>query len=183
MWFINCIPGPHFPGNSGDLAGTCLRIYRILCPCRPRTYVYPGLMWGDISVKRAANLLPLDVHIYAGTLTKSARGYGAGMYLGIYKKNPCSPGQYPGLYPWTSLSTKLNPRASPGYPRVVGAGYTVDSRINRCARILNRFSFINKIFQFYFIQTYMVKTCGEFKRIFALGHKFLTLQCMFSDFL
>ena len=69
---------------------------------------------------------------YAGTLTKGARGYVAGTYRGIYKKNvPRSPGQYPGLYLKTSQSTKLNPWASPRYPRVVGgARVTIDSCIN-----------------------------------------------------
>ena len=81
---IKCIPGPHYPGNSRGLAGTYLGIYRILCPRRPGTY--PGLMRGDISVKRAGNLLPRDVE----TLTKGARGYGAGTYPGDLQEK-CPP--------------------------------------------------------------------------------------------
>ena len=55
---INCIPGPHYPGNSRLLAGIYPGIYRILCPRRPGTY--RGLMRGDISFKRNGNL-PRDV--------------------------------------------------------------------------------------------------------------------------
>ena len=57
----NCIPSPHYLGISRDLAGTNPGISRILCPRRPGTY--PGLMRGDISLKRAWNLLPRDVRI------------------------------------------------------------------------------------------------------------------------
>ena len=79
-------PAPDYPGNSGDLAGTYPGIYRILCPHRPGTY--PGDMQGDISIKRAGNLL------YAEILTKGTQGYRAGTYPGIYKQNvPRSPGQ------------------------------------------------------------------------------------------
>ena len=49
---------PSYLGNSRDLAGTYLGIYRILYPRRPGTY--PGLMQGDISLKRVWNL-PWDV--------------------------------------------------------------------------------------------------------------------------
>ena len=87
--------GPHYPGSNRVLAGTYPGIYRILCSRRPRTYL--GLMRGDVSFKRAGNLPGVSAH--ARTLTNGAWGYGAGTYVGIYKKNVSrSPGEYPGLY-------------------------------------------------------------------------------------
>ena len=92
---INCIPDPHYPGNSRVLAGTFPGIYRILCPRRPGTY--PGLMRGNNSFKRARNL-PLDVRISQDS-NQRCPGLWGGTYPGICKKNiPLSPEQYPGLY-------------------------------------------------------------------------------------
>ena len=78
-------PAPNYPGSSGVLAGTYLGIYRMLCPHRPGTY---GLMREDISFQRARKYPGIysGMSAYAGTLTKGARGYGAGTYPGIYKK-------------------------------------------------------------------------------------------------
>ena len=60
---------------------------------------------------------------YAGTLTKDARGYGAGTYPGIYKKNvPRSPGQYPGLYLGHHKVQNLIPRQVPTIPGQWGPG-------------------------------------------------------------
>ena len=111
---INCIPGPHYPGNSGDLAGTYAGIYRILCPRRPGTY--PGLMRGDIFVKRAGNLLSRDVHIYLGRgptrvfsrkMCPAVPGSTLGCTLDITKykiesqgKSPLSPGSGGWGYHW-----------------------------------------------------------------------------------
>ena len=117
---INCTPGPHYPGNSGDLAGTHPWIYRILCPRRPRTY--PGLMRGDLSVKRASsrNLLPRNVNICWDSDQRRPGLWGGDLPGDLQEKCPPQSRAVPGAVPWTSQSTKLNPRASPHYPKVVG---------------------------------------------------------------
>ena len=120
-------PAPHYPGNSGDLVGTYPGIYRILCPRRPGTY--PGLTRGDISIKRAGNLLPRDVHICRDSDQRGLQLWGGDLPGDLQEKRPPQSRAVPGAVPWTSQRTKLNPRVSPRYPRVVGAGITIDSRI------------------------------------------------------
>ena len=89
---INCIP-PHYPGNSQDLVGTYLGVYRILCPRRPGTY--PGFTRGDISVKRAGNLLPRVVHICQDSDQRHPGLWGGDLPGDLQEK---CPRQYPGLY-------------------------------------------------------------------------------------
>ena len=117
---IVSLPSPHYLGNSRDLAGTYLGIYRILCPHRPSTY--PGLMRGDLSVKRARNLLPRDVHICRDSDQRRPGLWGGDLPGALQEKCPPQSRAVTGAVPWTSQSTKLNPRASPHYPRVVGPG-------------------------------------------------------------
>ena len=126
---INCIPGPHYLGNSGDLAGTYPGIYRILCPRRPGTY--PGLMRGDISVKKARNLLLRDVHICQDSDQRCPGLWGGDLPGDLQEKCPPQSRAVPEAVPWISQSTKLNPLASPRYPQEVGgeAGVTIDSGI------------------------------------------------------
>ena len=93
---INCILGPHYPGNSGDLAGTYLGIYRILCPRRPGTY--PGLMQGDISVKRAGNILPRDVHTCQDSDQRRPGLWDRDILRDLQEKFPLQSRQYTGLY-------------------------------------------------------------------------------------
>ena len=83
-------------------------------------------MWGDISVKRAGNLLPQDVHICWDSdqrrpgltlWSEDLPGY-------LQEKFPPQSMAVPAAVPWTSQSTKLNTLASPRYPRIVGGrGY------------------------------------------------------------
>ena len=112
---INCILGPHYPGNSGDLAGTYLRIYCILCPRRPRTY--PGLMRGDIFIKKAGNLLPQDVHICRDS-DQRCPGLWGGNIPG-YLQEKCTPqsGQYLGLYLGHHKVQNWIPGQVPAIPR------------------------------------------------------------------
>ena len=68
------------PANLGPTLGLCREIFasKVL-------EIYPGIY--------------PRMSAYAGTLTKDTQGYGAGTYLGIYKKNVhCSAREYPGLY-------------------------------------------------------------------------------------
>ena len=83
--------------SSGDLSGDLQNIES------PQTWDSTPDLCGDISFIRTGNLprgLPQEwVSAYAGILTKGGRGYEAGPYPGIYKKNvPHSPRQYQGLY-------------------------------------------------------------------------------------
>ena len=91
-------------------------------PADPGPTVYPGLMWGDISVKRAGNLLPLDVHMCQGSDQRCPGLLDGDLPRDLQEKCPLQSWAVPRAVPWTSQSTKLNPRASPRYPRVVGAG-------------------------------------------------------------
>ena len=113
-------PAPHYPGNSHVRAGTYPGIYRILCPHRPRTY--PGLMRGDIYIKKADNLLSLDVSICQDSDQRCPGLWGGELRGDLQEKCPRSSGYYPGLYLGYHKVQKFNPRASPRYCRVVGVG-------------------------------------------------------------
>ena len=112
----------HYPGNSRDLVRTYLGISTILCPCRTGTY--PGLMRGDISVKRDGNLLPPNVHICQNSVQRRSGLWGRDLPGDLQEKFPPKSWAVPGAVPWTSQSTKLNPLASPRYFLAVGGwGY------------------------------------------------------------
>ena len=118
---INCIPDPHYPSNSGDLAETYPGIYRTLCP---RRGTYLGLTRGDISIKMAGNLLPQDVHICWDSDKRRPGLWGGVLPEDLQEKCPPQSRAVPGAVPWTSQSTKLNSRANPRYPWIVGGqGY------------------------------------------------------------
>ena len=115
---INCIPGPHYKDNSGDLVGTYPGIYRILCPRRLGTY--PGLICGEIFWSKGLEIYYPGMSTYARTLL-----CGGDLPRDLQEK--CAPQSQ--AVPWTSQSTKFNPWASPRYPRVVGVWVTIDSSI------------------------------------------------------
>ena len=90
LWGYQLYPRPPLPGqqpgSSGDLPGDLKNIVS------PQTR-------GEIFPSKGPEIYYSAMSAYTGNLTKSARGYGAGIYPGIYKKNvPRSSGQYPGLY-------------------------------------------------------------------------------------
>ena len=112
-------PAPHYLRNSGDLVGTYLRN-------RPGTY--PGLVRGDISVKRAENLLLQDVRICRDS-DKGAQVMGQGPTRGFTRKMyPAVPGSIQAV-PWTSKKYKIeSPGKSPLSPGSGGQA-TIDSCI------------------------------------------------------
>ena len=90
-------PAPYYLGNSGDLAGTYPGIYRILCPRRPGNYL--GLTWGDISIKRAGNLLPRDVHICRDSDQRYLGLWGGDLPRDLQEKFPPQSRAVPGAVP------------------------------------------------------------------------------------
>ena len=113
-------------------------IYRILCPRRSGTY--PGLMQGNISIKRAGNLLHRVVNIcqYSDQRRPGSWGRETDLPMDLQEKCPPQSRAITRTVPWTSQSTKLNPWASPHYHRVVGARVTIDSRITEIAQVCTR---------------------------------------------
>ena len=97
-------PAPHYPGNSGLLAGTYL---------------------GDL--QNIVFLQTWDLpQGYAGRyFIQKGQKYYPGSKMSKNVKNVTLQSRaVPGAIPWMSQSTKLNPGASPRYPRLVGGrGY------------------------------------------------------------
>ena len=122
---INCILGPHYPGNSQPVARTCLEIFKKLCPRRPGTYPRPAALW----MSESTELNPWARY----TSDQGAQGCGAGPVQGfIRKKKTCSHMQYSGC---TFMVTKYKIK-SPGKfllsPGGGGGWDTVDSCITTC---------------------------------------------------
>ena len=110
---INCIPGPHYPGYSWVLAGTYPGIYRILCPCRPGTYLRP--MRRDIFFKRTTSQLPCDVHI-CRDWPKVPVLWGEDLLRDLQEKCALRSGQYPGLYVGSHKVQNWTPGQIPSIP-------------------------------------------------------------------
>ena len=90
-------------------------------------------MSGDISVERAGILLTREGRICRDSDQRRPGLWGGDLPGDLQEKIAPQSRAIPGAVPWTSKSTKLNPRASPRYPRVVGGGVTIDSHITYAA--------------------------------------------------
>ena len=97
---------PHYPGNCRDLNGGFTEF------CVPRPGTYPGVMRGDISIKRAGNLQP-GMSTYADSDQRHP-----GLWGFTRKTSPAVLGSTRGCT--LDITKYLNPWASPRYPRVVG---------------------------------------------------------------
>ena len=85
------MPGHHYPGYNRDLAGTYPGDTGFTEYCVPAD---PGPtlgLSGEIFLSKGLEIYYPGMSTSAGTLTKGAQGYGAGIYPGIYKKNAPPP--------------------------------------------------------------------------------------------
>ena len=112
---LSIVSCPPYPGNSRDLAGALPRDLQNMWPRRPGSY--PGLMRGDISVKRAGSLLLQDVRICQDSDQRHQGLWGGDLPRDLQEKCSLQSWEIPRSVPWTSQSTKLNLQASPPYPR------------------------------------------------------------------
>ena len=125
---INCIPSPlpHSPGNSRDLAGTYLGIYRMLCSRRPGPT--PGLC-GEIFPSKGLEIYYHGMSAYAENSDQRRPELWSGDLPWDLQEKCSPPPAVPRAIPWTSQSTKLISRQVPAIPKLQGAGFTIDSCI------------------------------------------------------
>ena len=129
MWLSIVSLAPHYPGNSRVLAGTYPAYSQFIVS--PQTRNLPRAYAGRYFLQKVQKSALGWSHMQIYSDQRCPGLWGGDLPGDLQEKCPLQSRAVPGAVPWTSQSTKLNPRASPRYPQVVegGSRVTIDNCI------------------------------------------------------